>query len=126
MGAEQSTQETIEIETQEMPLAPVARPATTSSIKVNNETDLEIEVILKASTLSEPEASKVTIKRKRVAAGTSIRTKCHVKPSLNKRDVHAWAYDRYGERLKINGQEKLVLDLDDEDIVTMKVSKRRN
>ena len=85
-----------------------------------------MEIALKAPKISEPETSTVTIRRKRVAAGTTIKSKCHVKPSLNHRDVHVWAYDRYGERLKINGQEKLVLDLDDEDIVAIKISKRRN
>ena len=117
--------ETTEIETPETP-AETSVPATLATLKIVNEIDIEIEISIKATKISEPEASKILIKRKRVAAGTTIKSKCPIKPSLNKRDVHVWAYDRYGERLKINGQEKLVLDVDNEDIILMRISKRRN
>ncbi|XP_066912778.1 uncharacterized protein [Clytia hemisphaerica] len=95
-------------------------------LQIRNETNCEVELSIKCPSLLESDKRKVLLKRKRLAPKTTITTKLVIKSNLDSKEVYVWAHSRIGaEKIQVNLQDQVVLDVDDGDLVKLALTKRR-
>ncbi|XP_066935408.1 uncharacterized protein [Clytia hemisphaerica] len=114
MGSDQSLPETATVE-----VHPVV-----AQLQIRNETEEDVDVTLKSPSLLDSE-KKYLVKKKRIAPNTTITTRIRVRSSLNPKEVHVWAHDRRKEeRIKVNRNDKLILDMETDDLIKLTLTKR--